>query len=177
MSAVAELAVATNFSFLRGASHPEEMVETAADLGLAGIGVDDHNTLAGVVRVHQAAKARGLRVAIGCRLTPLDAPELLCYPTDRTAYGRLSRLLSRAKSTSEKGQCRFTLDDVIAHSEGQLFLLVPPPGLRPPPAFAALTLTACQGTTSAPASEESAVARSCHGTSEPTIVRYRSRDT
>ncbi|MEO0992517.1 MAG: error-prone DNA polymerase [Pseudomonadota bacterium] len=139
MSAVAELALATNFSFLRGASHPEEMVETAADLGLAGIGVADHNTLAGVVRVHQAAKARGLRVAIGCRLTPLDAPELLCYPTDRTAYGRLSRLLSRAKSTSEKGQCRFTLDDVIAHSEGQLFLLVPPPGLRPPPAFAALT--------------------------------------
>ncbi|MEM9148358.1 MAG: error-prone DNA polymerase [Pseudomonadota bacterium] len=138
MSAPAELGIATNFSFLRGASHPEELVNTAADLGLAGIGVADRNTLAGVVRAHQAAKARGLRLAVGCRLVPEDAPELLCFPTDRAAYGRLSRLLSQAKGASKKGACRFSLDDVIAHSEGQLFLLVPPPGLRPPPDFARL---------------------------------------
>ncbi len=131
----AELGAATNFSFLEGASHPEEMVATAAALGLSGLGIADRNTLAGVVRAHLAAKEAGLRLAVGCRLAPEDGPELLCYPTDRAAYGRLSRLLSHAKRGSEKGACRFALDEVIAHSEGQLFVAIPPDDAGP--AFAA----------------------------------------
>ncbi|GMG82762.1 error-prone DNA polymerase [Paralimibaculum aggregatum] len=127
MTIYAELAATTNFCFLRGASHPEELVETAARLGLAGLGVADRNTLAGVVRAHVAARAAGLRLAVGCRLVLEDAPDLICYPEDRAAYGRLSRLLSRGKRAAEKGKCRLLLDDVIAHSEGQLFIAVPPP--------------------------------------------------
>jgi error-prone DNA polymerase len=134
MTRYAELAVTTNFSFLRGASHPEELVETAAALGLAGIGVADRNSLAGVVRAHQAAKAAELPLAVGCRLAPEDGPEILCFPEDRAAYGRLVRLLSRGKLRAEKGETRILLDEVIAHSEGQLLVALPP--ARPGRAFA-----------------------------------------
>ncbi len=126
MSGYAELGARSNFSFLEGASNPEELVETAAELGIAGLGLADRNTLAGVVRAHLAAKPLGLRLAVGCRLAPEDGPELLAYPEDRAAYGRLSRLLSEGKRAAEKGACRFTLDDVIAHSEGLLLIVLPP---------------------------------------------------
>src|SRR5450755_3644927 len=92
----AELALTTNFSFLRGASHPEELVERATELGLAGIGIADRNTLAGVVRAHVAAKETRLRLAIGARLVFADGtPDVLLYPQNRTAYGRLCRLLTK----------------------------------------------------------------------------------
>ncbi|MGF1502567.1 MAG: error-prone DNA polymerase [Paracoccaceae bacterium] len=127
----AELLATTNFSFLRGASHPEELVDRAHLLGQTAIGIADRNTLAGVVRAHQAAKTLGMRLVVGCRLALEDGPELACFPTDRAAYGRLSRLLSGGKLAAEKGQCRLLLDDVIAHSEGQLFVAIAPeaPGL------------------------------------------------
>src|ERR1700722_6449595 len=94
----AELDAMSNFSFLEGGSHPGELVEQAKALGLSAIGVADRNTLAGVVRAHAAAKLHGMRLLIGCPLTFLDGAELIFYPRDRAAYGRLCRLLSIGKS-------------------------------------------------------------------------------
>ena len=112
--AYAELQVTTNFSFLRGGSHPHELVVAAAEQGLAAIAVADRNTLAGVVRAHLAAKECGLKLIVGARLDLEDAPSLLCFPTDRQAYGRLARLLSLGQSRAEKGACHLYLDDVAA---------------------------------------------------------------
>ena len=122
----AELAVTTNFSFLRGASHPAELVIQAKALGLSAIGIADRNTLAGVVRAHIAAKEAGLRLLVGARLVPEDGPDILCYPQDRAAYGRLSRLLSLGKLRAEKGSCQIRLADIEAHAEGQVFIVLPP---------------------------------------------------
>ena len=99
--AYAELDARSNFSFLEGGSHPSELVQQARALGLAAIGVADRNTLAGVVRAHRAAKDCGLPLLIGCRLGFLDGTELIVYPRDRAAYGRLCRLLSIGKSGIE----------------------------------------------------------------------------
>lgn len=105
MTRYAELQVTSNFSFLRGASHAEELVPTAAALGYSAIAVTDRNTLAGVVRMHAAAKDFGLRPIVGTRLDLQDGPSLLCLPTDRAAYGRLCRLLTVGKARAEKGHC------------------------------------------------------------------------
>ncbi len=126
MSAYAELQITSNFSFLRGGSHPEEYVERAHELGLAGIALTDRGTLAGVVRAQVKAEELGLRFVVGCRLDPEDAPPLLCWPTDRPAYGRLCRLLTRGRRRASKGSCRIRLADVLDHEEGQLFALLPP---------------------------------------------------
>jgi error-prone DNA polymerase len=126
MTAYAELQVTTNYSFLRGASHPDELVLAAKALGLAALGVADRNTLAGVVRAHVAAKQAGLRLLVGARLAPQDGPELLCYPRDRAAYGRLCRLLTLGKRRAEKGACRFTLAEAAAHGAGQVLVVLPP---------------------------------------------------
>ena len=131
MSAYAELAVTTNFSFLRGASHAEELVRQAKALGLSAIGVADRNTLAGVVRAHIAAKEADLKLLVGARLVLSDGPELICYPMDRAAYGRLSSLLSKGKLRAEKGACDLALSDVTSHSEGQIFIVMPPDLLSP----------------------------------------------
>ena len=104
MMRYAELAVASHFSFLRGASHAEELVATAAALGLDAIGIADRNTLAGVVRAHVAAKEAKVKLLIGTRLVTTDGFETLCYPMDRTAYGRLCRLLRRGNRRAKKGQ-------------------------------------------------------------------------
>ncbi len=122
----AELAVTTNFSFLRGASHPEEMVAQARGLGLSAIGVADRNTLAGVVRAHAAAKEMGLQLLVGARLVPMDGPELVAYPRTRTAYGQLSRLISEGKFRAPKGECHITLDEIIAASDDMVFIAMPP---------------------------------------------------
>ena len=131
MTPYAELAVTTNFSFLHGASHAVELVQRAHELGLAAIGVADRNTLAGVVRAHLAAKAVGMRLLVGARLVPEDGPELLCYPTDRAAYGLLSRLLSEGKLRAGKGDCNIRLSDIAAASEGQIFIALPPERFGP----------------------------------------------
>lgn len=121
-----ELQVTSNFSFLRGASHPEELVDQAATLGYKKIAITDRNTLAGIVRAHVAAKEKGIHLIPGCRLDLLDGPSLLAYPTDREAYGRLSALLTKGNLRAEKGSCHLYKADVYAHSEGILFIVVMP---------------------------------------------------
>lgn len=126
----AELQVTTNFSFLRGASHADELVERAKALGLSAIAITDCNTLAGVVRAHVAAKATkdggSMRLVIGVRLDLEDAPSLLVYPTDRAAYGRLCRLLSLGQGRADKGKCILHLADVAEYAEGQILIALPP---------------------------------------------------
>jgi len=125
-----ELQATTNYSFLRGASHPAELVVTAQALGVEAIGITDRNSLAGVVRAWAAARELGVRSLTGCRLDFMDGtPSLLCYPSDREAYARLTRLLSIGQSGAEKGECDLLLDDFLDQSEGQLCLIVPPPRL------------------------------------------------
>jgi error-prone DNA polymerase len=121
--AYVELQVTTNYSFLRGASHVEELVETAANLGYDTIGVTDRNTVAGMVRAFQRTREAGLRLVPGCRLDLADAPSLLVYPTDRPAWSRLCRLLTVGKRRAHArklraGSCILNWSDVAAHAEG-----------------------------------------------------------
>ncbi|HMK40203.1 MAG TPA: error-prone DNA polymerase, partial [Methyloceanibacter sp.] len=128
MARYAELDVTTNFSFLRGGSHPEELVATAKAHQVEAIAVTDCNTLAGVVRAHLAAKeVGGIKFIVGARLDLQDAPSLLAYPRDRAAYGRLCRLLTLGQMRAEKGQCTLFLADVGAHAQGLIFIVLPPP--------------------------------------------------
>ncbi|WP_446831222.1 error-prone DNA polymerase [Candidatus Foliamicus sp.] len=126
-AAYVELAAASNYSFLRGASHPAEMVSRAAELGLAAIGLTDCNSVSGLVRGHVAAREAGIRFLPGARLKPRDGPDILCYPSDRAAWGRLCRLLTLGKRRAAKGECDFSLTELCAHAEGQLLLVLPPP--------------------------------------------------
>ncbi len=116
----AELHAKTNFSFLEGASHPDELVERAAELGYAALAVTDRNNLAGVVRAHGTARQVGLKLLIGAEITPEDAPPVVLWATDRAAYGRLSRLITEGRRRAEKGQCRLRFDDLARHAEGLL---------------------------------------------------------
>ena len=122
----AELQVTTNFSFLRGASHPDELVVTAATLGHQAIAITDRNSLAGIVRAHHAAKEVGLRLVVGCRLDLRDGTSLLVFPEDRAAYGRLTRLLTLGKRRAPKGECHLDYADVVTHGEGQIVIVLPP---------------------------------------------------
>jgi error-prone DNA polymerase len=116
-----EFAVASNFSFLRGASHPEELMVQAQAIGLAGIGVCDRNSVTGVVRAHLAKREQNLSLKYhpGARLVFADStPDILAYPRDRAGWGRLTRLLTAGNLRGEKGECILHLDDLIAHSFG-----------------------------------------------------------
>jgi error-prone DNA polymerase len=126
MTRYAELQATSNFSFLRGASHPEELVEQAKALGHAAIAITDRNSLAGIVRAHVAAREHGIRFIVGCRLELEGGQSLLCYPTDRAAYGRLTRLLSRGKRRAAKGECRLFHEDLVEFGERQLLVALPP---------------------------------------------------
>ena len=127
MSGYAELAVTSNFSFLRGASHPEEYAVQAAALGLAGIGIADRNSVVGVVRAHSIAREKNMRLAVGARLVFRDGtPNILAYPSDLSSWGRLTRLLSRGKQRAEKGDCHLDLSDLLAWCEGQNLIVCPP---------------------------------------------------
>ncbi|NKN34895.1 error-prone DNA polymerase [Agrobacterium sp. a22-2] len=121
-----ELAVTSNFSFLRGASHPEELVTQAAKIGLSGIAITDRNSVAGVVRGHMAAKEAGLRYQPGCRLVFRDGtPDILVWPEDRTGWGYLCELLSLGKRRAPKGECHLAIDDLLCHG-AQLQMAVLP---------------------------------------------------
>ena len=128
MTRYAELAITSNFSFLRGASHPEEYAVQAAALGLAGIGIADRNSVAGVVRAHSVAKVHNVRLAVGARLAFADGgtPDILAYPSDRQAWSRLTRLLSLGKQRAEKGGCHLGLADLLDWCEGLNLIVCPP---------------------------------------------------
>ncbi len=126
MTGFAELGARSNFSFLDGASHPHELVRAAASLGLAGLGICDTNSLAGVVRGHVAAREAGLRFAVGCRLVLRDGSAWLAWPTDRAAYGRLTALLSRGRMEAPKGECHLDRADLLDAAEGWVLAAIPP---------------------------------------------------
>ena len=134
----AELAAATNFSFLRGASHPSDMVARALELGMSGIGIADRNTVAGVVRAHMAlreaqasAVEQGLplpdfRLVVGARLAFADGtPDILAYPATRHGWGRLTRLLTMGNLRAEKGACILHLDDLLEHIDDLMLIVMP----------------------------------------------------
>jgi len=125
-----ELQVTSNFSFLRGGSHPAELVEVAVKLGYTAIALTDRNSVAGVVRAHQAAKDAGIRFIPACRLDLIDGPSLLAYPTDITAWGRLCALLTKGNLRAEKGKCELYKNDVFEHAEGIKFIVIPPDELN-----------------------------------------------
>src|ERR1043166_7338911 len=121
MTAYVEFAVTSNFSFLRGASHPEELMVQADHLGLGGLGLADRNSVAGVVRAHLVKRENEfkLRYHPGSRLVFADGtPDTLAYPRDRPAWGRLTRLLTVGNRRAKKGDCTLYLDDLLAHVDG-----------------------------------------------------------
>lgn len=120
-----ELQCASHFSFLRGASSCEELFAQAAACGLDALAVTDRNSLAGIVRAHEAARATGVRLIVGCRLVLEDGAEILVYPRDRAGYARLCRLLTVGKRRAGKGGCRLGWDDLETWGEGWIAVLVP----------------------------------------------------
>ncbi|MEM9373162.1 MAG: error-prone DNA polymerase [Planctomycetota bacterium] len=121
-----ELSVTSNFTFLTGASHPEEHVEQAAELGHRYAAITDTNTLAGIVRAHVASKSVGIPLVVGCRLVLDNGLAVLVYPTDRPAYARLCQLLTLGKRRAPKGECHLSLHDLIEHGAGLLAVIEPP---------------------------------------------------
>ncbi|CUH67366.1 Error-prone DNA polymerase [Thalassovita gelatinovora] len=149
-SRYAELCVTSNFTFLTGASHPEELITRAAELGLSAVAITDRNSLAGVVRAYSALKELGRnvdttdrgpcpplsvlpRLIVGCRLVLRDSPvDWIALPRDRAAYQRLSRLLTRGKRRAEKGGCHIDLRDLQQGGEGLILIALPQQGLTGP---------------------------------------------
>ncbi|MEA2881713.1 MAG: error-prone polymerase [Bradyrhizobium sp.] len=139
----AEIGITTNFSFLRGGSHPQEYVHQASEFCLPAIGIADHNTLAGVVRAYNELENPEVKykpkLLIGSRLVFTDGtPDILAYPRDRAAYGRLCRLLTRGKRAAEKGECHLRLEDLLEFAERQLLVLILPHRLEAAKALKAL---------------------------------------
>jgi error-prone DNA polymerase len=126
MTAYAELQAVSNFSFLRGASHAEELVEQARQLGLSALAITDHNSLAGIVRAHAAAKDAGLQFIPGARLDLEEGFSLLCWPETREAYGRLSSLITEGQRRAAKGKAILRLADLEAHAKDNRFALLAP---------------------------------------------------
>src|SRR3954463_7758888 len=128
----AELHCKTNFSFLEGASHSDELVRQAAALGYRALAVTDRNSLAGVVRAHIAAKEVALPLVIGAEIAPTDAPPMVLWATDRASYGRLCRLITRGRRQAPKGGCALTLADIAEVATGLIagvFMDRQPPAL------------------------------------------------
>ena len=132
MTPYAEIAVTSNFSFLRGASRPEELIAQACLFGYAAIGVADRNTLAGVVRAyagfdHPQLPEKKPKFLVGARLVFDDGtPDILAYPIDRNAYGNLCRLLTVGKLRAKKGECTLYQSDLFEWQEGLLLAVIPP---------------------------------------------------
>jgi len=121
----AELHCLTNFSFLRGASHPEELVERAHSLGYRALAITDECSVAGVVRAHLAAKEYKLPLIIGSEFVLVDGVKIVLLATNRESYGNLTQLITRGRRNAEKGRYRLTRDDVAEHAPGLLALWVP----------------------------------------------------
>ncbi len=119
----AELHCKTNFSFLEGASHADELVNQSAKLGLSALAITDRNSLAGVVRAHVAARDAGVKLIIGAEMTPVDSPPVVLLATDRSAYANLSTLITVGRRQAPKGECRLTFGDVAHYSKGLIACL------------------------------------------------------
>src|SRR5437016_3959686 len=130
LPAYAELHCLSNFSFLRGASQPEELVERAQTLGYTALALTDECSLAGAVRAHLAAKEVGLKLVIGSEFTLVDGLKLALYATDRASYGDLAQLITRGRRNAVKGRYALTRDDVAALGSRCLALWFPSPDLR-----------------------------------------------
>ncbi|MCC7336156.1 MAG: error-prone DNA polymerase [Pirellulaceae bacterium] len=130
-----ELHCKSNFSFLEGASHADELLQRAAELGYAGLAITDRNSLAGMVRAHTAAKDAKLRLIVGAELHPIDGPPLVVWPSDRAAYARLCRIITRGRLRREKGGCDIKWADLFELNDGLLaglLLRQPVPDQLPP---------------------------------------------
>jgi len=127
----AELQITSNFSFMRGGSHPEELAEYAAQLGYTHIAITDHNSMAGVVRAHIAIKNENkIKLIPACRLDLMDGPSLLAYPTDIKAWSRLCGVLTKGNLRTEKGKCELYKQDIFDNCEGIKFIVIPPDTLN-----------------------------------------------
>ncbi len=145
MTRYAELAVTTNFSFLRGASHPAEMVAAAEALGLDAIAIADRNSFSGVVRAYDEWKKlekakqetlgqRAVKLIVATHLVTVDGFETIACPTDREAYARLCRLLTDGKRRTRKGEhteCHLGFEEILSASDGQILIALPPDTLTP----------------------------------------------
>ncbi len=129
MTDYCELAITSNYSFLRGASHPHELMATAAAYGYSAVAIADRNTLAGIVRAHKAAKQHNIRLIVGSRLILMDGFECICLPKNKAAYSQLTRLLTLGNRRAEKGSCHLWAEDILVHSADQIFIFMPPPEL------------------------------------------------
>ena len=125
-----ELHCKSNFSFLEGASHADELVEQAAKLGYEGIAITDRNSLAGVVRGWTPAKETGITYLVGAEIHPIDAPSMVLWPTDRASYGRLCRLLTRGRMRVEKGSCELQWSDIAELCDGMIVAARPTRGVH-----------------------------------------------
>ncbi|HEY2648468.1 MAG TPA: error-prone DNA polymerase, partial [Puia sp.] len=121
-----ELQCTSNFSFLRGASHPEELVEQAVAFGYAAIAITDRNSVAGIVRAHTAARTADIQFLPACRLDLLDGPGLLVYPINVDGYSQLSGLLTIGNLRAEKGECHLYKADVFHQLKDVRLILIPP---------------------------------------------------
>lgn len=119
------LHVKTNFSFLQGASHPDELLRQAAELGMKGIAITDEASVAGIVRAHITAKELGLKLVVGAEIAPCDSVPVVLWATNRAAYGRLCRLITKGRRQAEKGQYKLTFEDIAEHSDGLLAGVIP----------------------------------------------------
>ncbi|MDO9374460.1 MAG: error-prone DNA polymerase [Ferruginibacter sp.] len=125
-----ELQITTNFSFLRGASHPDELAVHAAALGYKEIAITDRNSFAGIVRAHAAGKKCGIRIIPACRLDLQDGISLLAYPTNKNGYTQITNLLTIGNRRAEKGDCLLYKKDVFSHSADVIFIALPPMNLN-----------------------------------------------
>ena len=143
-AAVPELVAVTNYSFLRGASHPSDMVARAIEIGLSGLGIADRNSVAGAPRAHvalrdacEAAAAAGLlppafRLVVGARLVFADGtPDIVAYPSTRHGWGRLCRLLTTGNRRAVKGGCLIGIADLLAHADDLLLIVMPESSFDP----------------------------------------------
>ena len=120
-----ELHCKTNYSFLQGASHPDELIQRAHQLGYTALAITDRNSLAGVVRAHSAAHDLGIGLIIGAEVTFQDAPACLLWAPERAAYGQLCRLLTVGRRRAEKGECHLRFQDLADHAGGLLAGVIP----------------------------------------------------
>lgn len=123
----AELHCLTNFSFLEAASHPDELVARAAELGYVALAITDANTLAGVVRANTATKDHPIKLIVGSEIRPTDAAPVVLWAKNRTGYANLCRLITTGRRRAPKGECQLSVEDIAQNLTGLVAGVVPTP--------------------------------------------------